>query len=59
MTGKISCIKCLYYYITWDKVFPYGCKAMGFKSPRIPAAVVKESSGQECLAFVEKQKETK
>ncbi|TWH46255.1 uracil-DNA glycosylase [Sporomusa sp. KB1] len=55
MSVKPRCIKCQYYYITWEKVFPYGCKAMGFKSYRMPSTVVKESSGQECFAFVEKQ----
>lgn len=54
MSKAPKCIKCQYYYITWDKTFPYGCKAMGFKSYKTPAAVVKESSGQECLAFAEK-----
>jgi len=49
------CIECGHYYVTWDRAFPYGCKAMGFKSFKIPAVVVRESSGQECLGFIEKQ----
>lgn len=55
MSTAPNCNKCQHYYITWDKVFPYGCKAMGFKSYKIPSVVVRESSGQECLAFTEKQ----
>jgi hypothetical protein len=55
MRESPRCIRCLYYYITWDRVFPYGCKAMGFKSHKVPSKVVKESSGRECLAFVNKQ----
>ena len=47
-------MKCIYLYTTWDRNFPYGCKGMGIKSSRLPAEVVKESSGQECLAYVEK-----
>ncbi|XER11132.1 hypothetical protein SATMO3_13020 [Sporomusa aerivorans] len=56
MTEPPRCIQCQHYYITWDRVFPYGCKAMGFKSYKTPSAVVRESSGSECLAFVSKQK---
>lgn len=26
------CVRCAYFYITWEKKFPYGCKAMKFKS---------------------------
>jgi hypothetical protein len=54
---KINCVKCQYYYITWDKDLPYGCKAMGFKSHIAPSIIVIESSGQACLAFMAKQKE--
>ena len=59
MNETPKCTKCQYYYITWDKVFPYGCRAMGFKSHKTPAAVVRESSGQECLAYAEKTKGVK
>ena len=38
-----SCGDCKHYYVTWDKDFPYGCKAMGFKSRTYPAL-----GGQEC-----------
>ncbi len=59
MSETPKCIKCEYYYITWDKVFPYGCKAMGFKSYKTPASVVWEASGRVCMAFTEKQKGAK
>jgi len=45
---------CIHLYTTWNKHFPYGCKAMGFKSARLPCEVVRQSSGQECLAYVQK-----
>lgn len=48
------CNRCLYLYTTWDKNFPYGCKAMGIKSAISPADVVRNASGHECLAYVEK-----
>jgi hypothetical protein len=47
----INCIKCAYYYVTWDPSFPKGCKAFGFKTSEIPSALVKKSSGHACLKF--------
>jgi hypothetical protein len=54
----IECQKCKHYYITWDKNFPYGCRAMGFKGKKIPSQTVYKSSGMQCLMF-EKKKEKK
>ncbi len=53
---KVNCYKCKYFYITWDKNFPYGCKAFGFKSRLIPSIEVKKASGKECLSFKEKRR---
>lgn len=55
MAEKPICIKCRHYYITWDKVFPYGCRAMNFKSRQMPYLAVWESSGADCLSFAPKQ----
>ncbi|WP_029523244.1 hypothetical protein [Persephonella sp. KM09-Lau-8] len=52
---KVNCHKCEYFYITWDKNFPYGCKAFGFKSRLIPSIEVKKASGKECLQFKPKK----
>jgi hypothetical protein len=49
-----TCNRCKHYYITWDKNFPYGCRAMGFKSHETPSVSVYKSSGMECLLFVQK-----
>jgi hypothetical protein len=49
-----SCGKCRHYYVTWDKEFLYGCKAMGFKSRAYPALVVRDASGMDCLLFERK-----
>lgn len=56
-TGKktIECGQCVHFYITWDKHFPKGCKAMGFKSAEMPSMVVYKTSGIECLRFEEKK----
>jgi hypothetical protein len=52
---RIDCFKCKHFYVTWDQDFPRGCKAMGFKSKEMPADVVYQSSGMECLRFEEKE----
>jgi hypothetical protein len=48
---RIDCRKCSFFYITWDKKFPYGCKAMGFKTHLMPSMEVRQASGVECLRF--------
>jgi hypothetical protein len=57
-TGRIACIKCRYYQVTWDPRQPYGCRAHGFKSHRNPAIIVYESSGIECQLFQAKNQNT-
>jgi hypothetical protein len=52
-----DCHKCQYYYVTWDKDFPHGCRAMGFKSRQLPGLVVRSSTlGKDCLLFEKKHK---
>lgn len=51
-----KCLSCEYYYITWDKRFPYGCKAFGFKSVSLPEVEVLRASGEECKLFKKRQK---
>lgn len=48
------CNRCQHYYITHDVNFPYGCRALDFRSRRQPQLDVIESSGQSCLYFSEK-----
>ena len=55
--NRIDCYQCIHYYVTWDREFPKGCRAMGFKSKKIPSCLVQESSGMQCLKFEEKEKE--
>jgi len=50
----IDCRKCRHYYITWDKKFPYGCRAIQFKSAKSPSFEVYAASGQACLRFHDK-----
>ncbi|PHO12106.1 uracil-DNA glycosylase [Malaciobacter marinus] len=56
MEERIVCQKCLYYYVTWEKERPHGCKAYGFKSQLIPSIVVKNSSGKPCSFYNPKQR---
>ncbi len=51
---RIDCRKCKYFYITWDRNFPYGCKFFGFKSRNMPSVEVYKASGQKCLKFEKK-----
>jgi hypothetical protein len=48
-------MKCKYFYVTWDTGFPYGCRAMGFKSKAMPNLVTKQVSTFECLSFEGKE----
>jgi len=54
-TDMVSCRTCRNYYITHDPRAPYGCRALGFKSRRNPAAVVYESSGIHCQLYRHKK----
>ena len=48
---RINCRRCEYYFVTWEKNKPHGCKAYGFKSQQIPSLVVFQSSGTDCSLF--------
>lgn len=51
VSDMIDCHKCKHYYVTWDKDFPHGCRAMDFKSYHLPSSVVYKCSGIDCLMF--------
>lgn len=50
-SGTPDCAKCAHFFITYDEAFPYGCRALDFKSKRKPHLDVLEASGTHCLAF--------
>lgn len=52
--GRIDCLKCIYYAVSWDPNFPRACKLYGFKTAYMPSATVYRSSGAECMGFVKK-----
>jgi hypothetical protein len=49
--NRINCRKCRHYFVTWIAAQPHGCHAMGFRSSRLPNAVVLQNSGNQCRAF--------
>ena len=34
---QIECNSCAHFFITWNKRFPFGCRAMGFMSANSPS----------------------
>lgn len=54
----VDCFKCKHFFVTWDDSRPKGCHAFGFKTKRLPSAVVFETSGQPCMKFEPKPDET-
>lgn len=55
----IDCHKCRYYYVTWDKRTPHGCRAMSFKSKVLPSVAVFRSSGMPCQMFTQRNRPPK
>jgi hypothetical protein len=56
---KIDCFKCRHFFVTWDKKFPRGCRALGFKSKDMPSQMVFQASGMQCLKFEKKETATR
>ncbi len=54
-TNTVNCYECKYFYITWDRNFPKGCRLFGFKTYRLPSTSVFESSGNLCYGFIQKK----
>lgn len=52
---RLDCRRCIYFYVTWDTSFPYGCKLFEVKSRQLPSVVVYQSLGTECDKYEEKQ----
>lgn len=52
----VNCISCKNFFVTWDRKYPKGCRLFGFKSSRLPSALVMESTGAKCKNYEEKTK---
>ena len=48
---EMNCKNCKFFYITWDKKFPYGCKLYEIKSKTTPDAQVLVNTGIACLGY--------
>ncbi|OAH54389.1 MULTISPECIES: hypothetical protein [Bacillaceae] len=59
MSTEPNCLKCQYFYVTWDPAAPRGCRAYGFKTKQLPSIVVRHSSGHPCYKFAVKAGEKK
>jgi len=55
MNRRIICQRCKFYYVTWEKNKPHGCKAYGFKSQNLPSIVVRQTSGNICNFYEDKR----
>lgn len=54
---KINCFACRHFFITHNPRFPYGCRAVGFKSRFLPSQEMQRNSGLPCQLFEEKDRE--
>jgi hypothetical protein len=52
----INCFDCEHFYITYENKFPYGCRAIGFKSVRMPSLDVFANSEMDCNLFTLKER---
>ena len=54
---SIACFECQFFYITWDKNAPRGCRAYGFKCSEIPSSAVMRVTGMSCQLGKKKEVE--
>lgn len=50
-TERPKCTQCAHYFISYDPRFPYGCRAMNFKSRTLPQNEVAAISGMDCQTY--------
>ena len=46
-----DCLKCSYFKVTWDPVFPRACEIFGFKTHVLPSHEVFRATGSNCPSF--------
>ena len=51
---KITCHRCIFFFVTHRKERPWGCKKFGFISKLIPSIEVFSTTGMECAYKKEK-----
>lgn len=50
---NVNCFDCEFLYVTWDKNFPRGCRAMNFKTKEMPSSNFLRNTGYPCPLFKE------
>ena len=51
---RVTCNRCVYFYITYRKQRPWGCKKFGFISKYSPSMEVFNTTGIECAYKIDK-----
>jgi hypothetical protein len=51
-----TCRGCAHFFVTYDPLFPYGCRRMGFKSRRYPHIDVQNATGESCQGREERER---
>jgi hypothetical protein len=51
---EVNCFSCSHFFITYEPEFPYGCRAVNFKSRLMPAKLMYVYSGIGCQLFKKK-----
>ena len=46
-----NCHDCQFFYVSWDKKFPMGCKYLNFKGKHLPSMEVLAATGKHCCWF--------
>jgi len=48
-----NCLKCAYFFVSWDPGFPRACRVFSLKSRQLPSYEVFLATGRHCPAFEE------
>jgi len=46
-----NCLKCAYFKVTWDPVYPRSCEIFSIKSLNLPSTEVYRAQGAHCPSF--------
>ncbi|OVE81727.1 hypothetical protein BVY04_02740 [bacterium M21] len=46
-----NCVKCEYFYVTYQPAHPWACSYFEIKSKKYPSQVVFASTGEQCPMF--------
>lgn len=53
--GRLNCVICAFYEVTWDPDNPRGCVLFGFKGSQMPCDTVLLTTGMPCPSFIPKK----